>query len=727
MKKKVLMFLFAALLITGFANLHIHSAMAEEITEKTVSTTPLPTPLPTPSVMTTPSVMPTPTLVPTPTPTPTPAVSSMVITQHPSKTSYGKGEELDLSDMILQGYYVDGTSGIITDYTVMGYNANQIGAQTVIIYYQSLMTPIVVTVIPAKVTNVTVASHDTTSFTLTWDAAMNAVRYEIYLIDETEGTSSLYSITYSNSFVMNDNPGTSHSFQICAVEYLLGIEYKGALSDVCFAATNPETVANLMVDGTSPNSISLSWSGVSGATGYQIYRSPASTENYALIGVTDILSYTDENLSSGTGYHYIVYAYTLNYNFQGGASPIADTSTNPSMINLKYKVGDGKIRFAWTKVTGSTSYDLFIGDDVGGYALLQTFTGNCAVTYIAEGLVTGNTYQFYAVAHREYNGVVYDSPSSVIRYIEMVEIEPTSATGKYFSTENAFYRSWAYRCLTYFSKYVNYLKSYVIPGLKTTNVAGFTSTTMCPQGITFAGKYLLTSAYDIVGEENSVIYVTDKATGELLTTVILPSKPHAGGIAFDGTNVWVTNGSKVCSILFSDIKAAAKSGEAYVLADYNAVCSLGIITSYCTYYNGKLWVGTYNELKSTNLYSYVIHDKDESPFLVKAETMLMPTRVQGISFTNKGTLILSRSCQLYKGLRGYMRQLEVYKPDISKSVDHVITLGKLVNCVSMPSMNEGIAVNGYYLYVNFESGAFDKASYKMDRICAFKLTDIATK
>jgi hypothetical protein len=175
------------------------------------------------------------------------------------------------------------------------------------------------------------------------------------------------------------------------------------------------------------------------------------------------------------------------------------------------------------------------------------------------------------------------------------------------------------------------------------------------------------------------------------------------------------------------VDAAAREKAPYAFVNYTSVHSLGITTSYITYYDNKLWVGTYNELLPTNMYSYTIDNKEAIPVLTKTDTIVMPTRVQGLAFTNKGTLILSRSCQLYKGLRGYMRQLDTYKPDFKNVVNGVIALEDLVNSVSMPSMNEGIAIDGSYLYVNFESGAFAASTYKMDRICAFKLVNVVKK
>lgn len=80
---------------------------------------------------------------------------------------------------------------------------------------------------------------------------------------------------------------------------------------------------------------------------------------------------------------------------------------------------------------------------------------------------------------------------------------------------------------------------------------------MCPQAITFAGKYLLITAYDTYSEEKSVIYVMNKYNRKLLTVIVLPNKTHGGGICYDGKTVWVTNGQKISGVAFTDINCAA--------------------------------------------------------------------------------------------------------------------------------------------------------------------------
>ncbi|MDF2539572.1 MAG: hypothetical protein K0S76_2593 [Herbinix sp.] len=657
----------------------------------------------------------------------TPLVNWISILQYPSKMTYGEGENLELSDMIVQGYFIDGTVAAISDYTIDGYDSSRLGQQTVIIRYQHVATSLSINVVPAKVTNITILDHSSNSHTLMWDPLPNASRYEIFGLDEITGTYNLLATTAGNYYTFQYAPGTIKSYRIGVVEYIYGMEYKGELSDVYMAATDPEAVTGLVVTESSTSSVTLSWNPVMGATGYFVYRSPISSDSYSYCSRADSTFYNDPDLAAATGYKYKVCAFTLNEFYIGEYSPVIETSTIPLKMALKFKAGDQKVRLSWGKVTGASSYAIYIGNEYQEFTLLANQPENGKYLYVTDGLNTGGTYSFYGVTRREINGNIYESEASDIITVTIPETLPTSTQAKLFADEAAFKNSWTYTSLEAFRKNVIYSKSIIIPGLINTNIDGFTSTSMCPQGITFAKDYLLITAYDLIAEENSVIYVIHKKTQKLLTTLMLPSKTHAGGIGYDGINVWVANGTKVSSIAFSQIEEAVQSEEPFYYISYKSNNSVGISASYITYYNEKLWVGAYNELQSTYLYSFTINKKEGVPSLKKVETMIMPTRVQGIAFTDTGYLILSRSCQLYKGLRGYIRQLDVYNPDFSKVNKGIVPLGELVNTVEMPSMNEGIAIDGSYLYVNFETGAFVNSSYQMDRVCAFKLSAIVKK
>ncbi len=653
-----------------------------------------------------------------------PAVYQIVVSQFPTKTTYSSGESLDLAGLVVQSPNLDGTGNVITDYTYDGFDSSKVGIQTITIRYQNCTASFNVTVNPAKIKNVLVGDHSTTFYTLTWDAASDVSYYEIYARDDMTGSYSSVATSSTNSYTFNQPSGTVKSYQIRAVKDMNGMLYTGEFSDIYTAATSPDKVQTITAANTTASTADLSWSPVPGATGYSIYRRAETAKDFQLSANTSNVSYTDTNLASGTVYEYKVCAYVYDDDFYGEASPSVLICTNPAPVKLNIKAGEEKARLTWTKATGITSYDIYAGDGMGGYYLLATNNGNTNCSYLLEGLTTGETYSFYIIAHRNYNGTVYSSVPPVPKSVTITEVAPTSTTAKYFTGKTEFLNSTAYTTIDTFKSSVNYSKSYVIPGLVSTNVGGFVSSNMCPQGVTFAKDYLLVTAYDLKDEENSVVYVLDKNSKALLTTLVLPTDAHVGGICYDGTYLWLTTGSKASALKMTDVQAAVEAGKPYSFVDFFEVCKLGISASYITYYDDKLWVGTYNELQSTYMYSYEIDDFDTSLSLSKVDTVKMPTRVQGVSFTEDGYLILSRSCQLYQGLRGYMRRIEVYQPDLENEDGGTISVGSAINCIYTPSMNEGIALRGSYLYVIFESGAFPNASYKMDRICAIKLNSV---
>lgn len=654
-------------------------------------------------------------------------INSITIQQFPSKMTYYQGDKLDFSDMILCGNYSDGTVSKITDYEVSGYDSNTIGKQTVIISYQGYVTSVDVTVLPAKVTNISVTNYSTSSITFTWDSIAGAIKYEIYSYDAASQTYLLASVTDNNSVTLNYSTATYHSIQICAVVSVDGKDLNGGMSEPFIAATAPDAATGLIATKTTATTVTLAWNSVPGATGYIIYRSKNSGKDFSVIKVTKDTSYKNSKLTSASCYQYKVAAYTYSDAYFGQASNMVDISTNAAKMVLKVKSGEKKVRVTWDIVEGAYSYDLYISDDANGYKLVTSRDAKNTCKYVIKDLIIGNSYKFYAVARRKYNDKVYDSAPSDVKTVKITVLAPTSTEAKYLKTKEDFLDSVTYKDIGYFRQYINYTKSFVIPGLITTNVDGFSSSAMCPQAIAFAGKYLLQSAYDKGLEENSVIYVLDKTTKNLITTLVLPSKAHVGGIAFDGINLWITRGTSVVSVQFSQVEAAVALGAAYYSIKFDTCKDLKIQASFLTYYKDKLWVGSYDEFKETKMYSYLIQKKDSTPGLLKADAITMPNRVQGVTFTSKGELIVSRSCQQYLGLRGYIRQIDIYRPDFTNESKGIIALGQSVNSVEMPSMNEGIAINGSYIYVTFESAAFNEATYQMDHICAFKLSTLFKK
>ncbi len=82
--------------------------------------------------------------------------------------------------------------------------------------------------------------------------------------------------------------------------------------------------------GTTKNTARLSWTKVSGAKGYEVYRATSKNGTYKKVATTNRTSYQDKNLSSKKTYYYKVRAYKMK-----GSRTVAGTLS--SVVTVKTK------------------------------------------------------------------------------------------------------------------------------------------------------------------------------------------------------------------------------------------------------------------------------------------------------------------------------------------------------------------------------------------------------
>lgn len=574
---------------------------------------------------------------------------------------------------------------------------------------------------PAMVmSNVSVLDTTTTTINLQWDPALNTTEYYLYRFNFTTGQYDFMASTTENVYqVAGLKEGEECYFTVAAVNTVIGC--RSDFVAPIHTSTRPLKVESFTIDSNTATSVTLRWTEVPSASGYLIYRA-GTGGNFSKVGTSETAQYVDKSLESGKTYQYKVVSYALTEDNTGEESPIVFTSTLPDAPKVTIKGGDEKIRLTWDAITGATGYTVYTYQD-GQYVPLAVLEGKSNKLFIQKEIPNGESRQYYVTSYKIYNEVKYESAQSNIAEAEAHEVDETSTSPKLFATKSSFKKSTAYTKCTDFKKKVNYNKSFPIPGMVHTNVAGFSCTTMIPQGITFAKSYILITAYDYAKVENSVIYVLDKSSRELLTTVVLPNKAHAGGIAYDGRNVWITQSTTLRSLPLSKITEAVDNEDPYTeITEYNSECEIGQQAATVDYYKGMLWVASYNELKAGSMVSCEIGNKKGSPELTVIKSYKMPDRVQGIAFTSNGRLIVSRSCQTDSKKRGFYHRIDVYKPNVSNASSGTIKLGKVRKTVDMPTMNEEVAVSGSFVYVNFESVFFASAVNRMDRVCAMPLS-----
>ena len=89
----------------------------------------------------------------------------------------------------------------------------------------------------------------------------------------------------------------------------------------------PEAPTNLTLSIAS-SAIAQSWTAVSGATSYEIYRKTSDTGTYSSIGTSTSTSFSDSNVSSGSNYWYRIFA--KNSNGTSTGSNVVKVTFNPA-------------------------------------------------------------------------------------------------------------------------------------------------------------------------------------------------------------------------------------------------------------------------------------------------------------------------------------------------------------------------------------------------------------
>lgn len=151
----------------------------------------------------------------------------------------------------------------------------------------------------------------------------------------------------------------------------------------------------LSVTGVSDNSVSLGWSAVSGAAGYNVYRSGSKVNASVVTG----LSYTDTGLVSGSSYSYTVKAVTASGATGTESSPVnATTSGNPPPLAIPAGLAvtgqtGNSVSLSWSSASGATGYHIYRN----GAKVNATPTS--ATSYTDTGLSPSTSYSYAVTAY----------------------------------------------------------------------------------------------------------------------------------------------------------------------------------------------------------------------------------------------------------------------------------------------------------------------------------------
>lgn len=310
----------------------------------------------------------------------------------------------------------------------------------------ALSTVTMVSAAVDRVTTLKASSLTYNSVKLTWTAVSGANGYRLQQrIGDGKWTTVSEAITATSYTAKSLSTGSTYSYRVCAyknVKNILGKVSKeyGKYSPTVSVKPTVAKVTNLKATTASMTSVNLTWSKVSGASGYQIVK--YTDGKWTHVAYTTKTTYTVTNLKSGTTYPLGVRAYRT----------VGKTKMFGSYVTLKYTAGVGQVSglkfsaydyksatITWNKMSGATGYQVYKYDYSNkGWKYVKKITNASTVKYTDKTLVTGTKYAYRVRAFHQANGKttfgafssnIYITPKlNQVSGIKLTKIENKKAT-----------------------------------------------------------------------------------------------------------------------------------------------------------------------------------------------------------------------------------------------------------------------------------------------------------
>jgi fibronectin type 3 domain-containing protein len=220
-----------------------------------------------------------------------------------------------------------------------------------------------------------------TSIKVTWSSVPGRTKYEVWRADSPGGTPVLVKTTTSTYYKdTTRTPFVTYYYFIKVYRSVSGSKvYAGSASPTVSATPTLGNVANVRAAVSSASSVKVSWSAVTGASGYEVWRCDTTDGAYTLVKSTSGKSYTDKNLIPNKTYYYQVVAYRKVGTVHVCSTPCSPVSAMPYLGPVTnaaaVRSSATAIKLTWSAVSGRTGYEIYRSTSLTGVCTDGTATG----------------------------------------------------------------------------------------------------------------------------------------------------------------------------------------------------------------------------------------------------------------------------------------------------------------------------------------------------------------
>ena len=282
---------------------------------------------------------------------------------------------------------------------------------------------------------------------VTWGAVTGASYYQVSRADTLAGAKTVLgswqtALAYTNTTALAMT--NYYYFVTAAVDGSGGYGSAYSAGDVGYRAL-PVPAAPTGVsatDGTSTNLITVSWTAVSGASSYEVWRGTTSSSASATSLATGVsaLTYSDSTASPGTRYYYWLKAVNTSGSSSFSASDTGYLGlSSPTAVSATDGTSTTTVTVTWTAATGAVSNEVWRGTTANPASATSLATGITTTTYSDTSANPGVLYFYWLKAVNVVSTSAFSGSNTGYRALSA----PTGVSASDGTTTNGVIVTWS--------------------------------------------------------------------------------------------------------------------------------------------------------------------------------------------------------------------------------------------------------------------------------------------